>query len=89
MTSDFGFTFGESPKPSPAAIKINNNMIKVFGKEYRNAFISRCVTYYLYLRKEAKLFLNLVYLMLDSELVINPNTEVEWLTAENAQFARS
>ena len=51
-------------------------MIKVFGKEYRNAFISRCVTYYLYLRKEAKLFLNLVYLMIDSELVINPNTQV-------------
>jgi hypothetical protein len=65
-------------------------MIKVFGKEYRNVFISRCVTYYLYLRKKAKLFLNLVYLMIDSELVINPNTEVRFwsfliLILENAE----
>ena len=51
-------------------------MIKVFGGEYRNTFISRCVTYYLYLRREANLFLNMCYLMLDSELVINPNTQV-------------
>ena len=34
--------------------------------------MSRCVTYFLYLRKHSKLILNLLYLMLDSELIVNP-----------------
>jgi hypothetical protein len=36
-------------------------------------FISRCVTYFLCLRKHSSLILNLLYLMIDSGLIINPN----------------
>ena len=40
-------------------------------------FLSRCVTYFLYLRKHSKLILSLLYLMIDSGLIINPNTSKE------------
>lgn len=47
-------------------------MIGVFAGKYKNIFIDKCVSYYLYLRKNAKVILNLMYLMIDSNLIINP-----------------
>ena len=70
---DFGFSMGEDPKPMQPPIKLNRQMVAVFGDEYQKDFISRCVTYYLYLRKKSKVLLNLLLLMCDSNLVINPN----------------
>lgn len=48
-------------------------MINVFAGKFRSKFISRCVSYYLYLRKKSKLILNLMYLMIDANLITNPN----------------
>ena len=70
---DFGYAMGEDPKPYPPPFKLNKQMINVFAGGYRSRFISRCVAYYLYLRKKAKLFLNLMYLMIDANLITNPN----------------
>lgn len=44
----------------------------MFEEKFRDLFISRCVTYYLYLRKHAKVILNLMHLMIDSNLITNP-----------------
>ena len=53
--------------------KIIKNMYKVFAGWYKDDFITRCVSYYLYMRRHSKIVLNLFYLLVDSELVINPN----------------
>ena len=70
---DFGYAMGEDPKPYPPPFKLNKPMINVFSGKFRNKFISRCVTYYLYLWKNSKIILNLMYLMIDSNLITNPN----------------
>jgi len=70
---DFGYAMGEDPKPYPPPFKLNKQMINVFQGKFRNIFISRCVTYYLFLRKNAKVILNLMFLMIDSNLITNPN----------------
>lgn len=70
---DFGYAMGEDPKPYPPPFKLNKPMINVFSGKFRNKFISRCVTYYLYLRKNSKIILNLMQLMIDSNLITNPN----------------
>ena len=38
-------------------------------------FVKRWVTYLFYLRKNSKLILNLLYLAIDSGLIINPNKD--------------
>ncbi len=70
---DFGYTMGEDPKPYPPPFKLNKQMINAFAGKFKDRFISRIVTYYLHLRKNAKMFLNLIYLMTDSNLITNPN----------------
>lgn len=70
---DFGYAMGEDPKPYPPPFKMNKQMINVFAGKFRSRFISRCVAYYLQVRKNAKLILNLMYLMIDANLITNPN----------------
>lgn len=77
---DFGYAMGEDPKMSAPPFKITPDMIDAFGgKESPNylKFTNKCVAYYLYLRKSANLVINLLYLMVDSELIINPNKGIE------------
>ena len=69
---DFGYAMGEDPKPYPPPFKLNKEMINVFAGKYKRTFIEKCVSYYLYLRKNAKVILNLMYLMIDSNLITNP-----------------
>lgn len=63
---DFGYTMNEDPKLYPPPVKLNKQMINVFAGKYRWTLIDKCVSYYLYLRKNAKVILNLMYLMIDS-----------------------
>ena len=70
---DFGFALGEDPKPLMPPFKIIKNMYKVFAGWFWDDFITRCVSYYLYMRRHSKIVLNLFYLLVDSELIINPN----------------
>lgn len=48
-------------------------MYKVFVGRFSDDFVTWCVSYYLYMRKHVKIVLNLFYLLIDSELIINPN----------------
>lgn len=43
--------------------------------KYKNEFTAKCISYYLYLRKHSKIILNMLYVMLDSDIVINPNKQ--------------
>ena len=70
---DFGYIMGEDPKWNPPPFKLTAEMIDPGIKSYHNEFISKSVSYFLYLRKISKLILNLMHLMLDSNLVVNPN----------------
>lgn len=72
---DFGYAMGEDPKPFPPPFKLNKPMINVFAGGFKDVFIGKCVNYYLYLRQNAKIILNLMHLMVDSDLVTNPNKD--------------
>lgn len=77
---DFGFSMDEDPKMSnPPPFKLTPFMIEVLGKDdhslLREKFVNLCVTYFLYIRKNAKLILNLLYLTIDSGMIINPNLQ--------------
>ena len=72
---DFGYAMGEDPKPYPPHFKLNKPMINVFAGGFKDIFIGKCVNYYLYLRQNAKIILNLINLMVDSDLVTNPNKD--------------
>eukprot|EP01016_Furgasonia_blochmanni_P043321 TRINITY_DN5863_c0_g1_i1.p1 TRINITY_DN5863_c0_g1~~TRINITY_DN5863_c0_g1_i1.p1 ORF type:complete len:294 (-),score=89.51 TRINITY_DN5863_c0_g1_i1:297-1106(-) len=66
---DFGFILGNDPKMSPPPFKLCKEMVDAMGgSEHRNfqKFKTRCVETYHYLRKHAKLLINLLHLMIDS-----------------------
>ncbi|KAL4462880.1 hypothetical protein ABPG72_019023 [Tetrahymena utriculariae] len=66
---DFGFILGQDPKPYPPPLKLCRQMIEGMGgkdsKVYAE-FRKKCVHAYIYLRKYAKLIVNLFHLMIDS-----------------------
>lgn len=72
---DFGYAMGEDPKWNPPLFKLTVEMINVMGgkeSEYYTYFENKCVTYFITLRKHSKLLLNLMHLMVDSNIVVNP-----------------
>lgn len=72
---DFGYAMGEDPKWNPPLFKLTVEMINAMGgKESENYtyFENKCVTYFITLRKHSKLLLNLMHLMVDSNIVVNP-----------------
>ena len=67
MHIDFGFILGKDPKPYPPPIKLCREMVDgMCGLVNQNKFYSKCVDIYKYLRKYAKLIINLLHLMIDS-----------------------
>lgn len=85
---DFGYIIGEDPKPYPPPFKFKYEMIEVFEGHYRIKFINKCISYYLYLREYAELILNMLYAMLDSEMIINPKKE-KFLNIQNLKDLES
>jgi phosphatidylinositol 3-kinase len=72
---DFGYAMGEDPKWNPPLFKLTNEMINAMGgvqSEYYTYFENKCVTYFITLRKHSKLLLNLMHLMVDSNIIVNP-----------------
>lgn len=72
---DFGYAMGEDPKPFAPPFKLDFKMILALGGkdcDYYKEFEKKCVTYFLYLRGKSKLILNLMHLMIDSNLIVNP-----------------
>jgi len=68
---DFGFILGSDPKVFPPPIRICKEMVLAMGGKssasYKE-FCNKCVDAFLYLRKYAKLIVNLFYLMIHAGL---------------------
>lgn len=70
---DFGFIFGKDPKPSPPPFKLCPTMVEGMGgrgSRRFEQFEKKCVGAFLKIRKDAKLILNLIYLMVDSGIQV-------------------
>jgi phosphatidylinositol 3-kinase len=77
---DFGFAMGEDPNIKPPPFKLTSDMIQGFGglkSENFKTFTSKCIAYYLKLREHSNLILNLLYMMIDCDLVVNPNKGIK------------
>ena len=66
---DFGFILGKDPKPAPPPIKLCQEMVECMGgkgsKGYEE-FKQKCVNAYWVLRENARVIVNMFYLMIDS-----------------------
>ena len=66
---DFGYILGKDPKPYPPAIKLSQEMVDVMGgkdsPKYEE-FKQKCVNAYWVLRENARVIVNMFYLMIDS-----------------------
>jgi len=66
---DFGFILGKDPKPAPPPIKLCQEMVECMGgkgsKRYEE-FKQKCVNAYWVLRENARVIVNMFYLMIDS-----------------------
>ena len=66
---DFGYILGKDPKPAPPPIKLCQEMVDVMGgKNSPNfeEFKQKCVNAYWVLRDNARVIVNMFYLMIDS-----------------------
>ena len=66
---DFGYILGKDPKPYPPPIKLSKEMVDFMGgknsKKFEE-FKQKCVNAYWVLRENAKVIVNMFYLMIDS-----------------------
>ena len=89
---DFGFTFDQDPNlPKPPPFKQTPDMIEPFGDvngPIYNSFKGRAVSYYMYLRKDSKLMINLLEQLVDSDLTTNPNTDTRFTHESVNNFAK-
>ena len=76
---DFGFILGKDPKPYPPPIKLCQEMVDCMGgkdsKRYEE-FKQKCVNAYWVLRDNAKVIVNMFYLMIDSGIPELNNIEM-------------
>ena len=76
---DFGFILGKDPKPYPPPIKLCQEMVDNMGgkdsKRYEE-FKQKCVNAYWVLRDNAKVIVNMFYLMIDSGIPELNNIEM-------------
>ncbi|KAH8739485.1 phosphatidylinositol 3-kinase [Cryptosporidium ryanae] len=66
---DFGYIFGEDPKPFPPPMKVCTEMIEAMGgiNSYGfKLFVDKCCEFYRYIRRRSWLFINLLLPMVDS-----------------------
>ena len=76
---DFGYILGKDPKPYPPPIKLCKEMVDCMGgkdsKRYEE-FKQKCVNAYWVLRDNAKVIVNMFYLMIDSGIPELNNIEM-------------
>ena len=66
---DFGFILGRDPKPMPPPIKLCKEMVECMGGKGSKNFLDfqqKCVNAYWVLRENARVIVNMFYLMIDS-----------------------
>ena len=85
---DFGYILGKDPKPYPPPIKLCKEMVDCMGgknsKKFEE-FKQKCVNAYWVLRENAKVIVNMFYLMIDSGIPELNN--IEMLNKLNDKFA--
>ena len=85
---DFGYILGKDPKPYPPPIKLCKEMVDFMGgknsKKFEE-FKQKCVNAYWVLRENAKVIVNMFYLMIDSGIPELNN--IEMLNKLNDKFA--
>ena len=85
---DFGYILGKDPKPYPPPIKLSKEMVDFMGgknsKKFEE-FKQKCVNAYWVLRENAKVIVNMFYLMIDSGIPELNN--IEMLNKLNDKFA--
>ena len=85
---DFGYILGKDPKPYPPPIKLCKEMVECMGgknsKKFEE-FKQKCVNAYWVLRENAKVIVNMFYLMIDSGIPELNN--IEMLNKLNDKFA--
>ena len=85
---DFGYILGKDPKPYPPPIKLCKEMVDCMGGKNSpkfEEFKQKCVNAYWVLRENAKVIVNMFYLMIDSGIPELNN--VEMLNKLNDKFA--
>ena len=68
---DFGYILGRDPKPMPPPIKLCKEMVECMGGKGSKNFLDfqqKCVNAYWVLRENARVIVNMFYLMIDSGL---------------------
>ena len=76
---DFGYILGKDPKPMPPPIKLSKEMVECMGgKESKGyeEFKQKCVNAYWVLRDNARVIVNMFYLMIDSGIPELNNIEM-------------
>ena len=66
---DFGYILGKDPKPMPPPIKLCKEMVQCMGGKDSKGFADfqqKCVNAYWVLRENARVIVNMFYLMIDS-----------------------
>ena len=66
---DFGYILGKDPKPMPPPIKLCKEMVECMGGKGSKGFADfqqKCVNAYWVLRENARVIVNMFYLMIDS-----------------------
>ena len=63
---DFGYILGKDPKPSPPLMKLNPEMVDCMGPKGYEEFKNKCINAFWALRENARLIVNMLYLMIDS-----------------------
>ena len=66
---DFGYILGRDPKPMPPPIKLCKEMVECMGGKGSKNFLDfqqKCVNAYWVLRENARVIVNMFYLMIDS-----------------------
>ena len=66
---DFGYILGKDPKPMPPPIKLCKEMVECMGGKGSKGFADfqqKCVNAYWVLRENARIIVNMFYLMIDS-----------------------
>lgn len=83
---DFGYILGKDPKPYPPPMKINSEMMECIGDDKWEEFKTKCVNAFWVLRDNARLIVNLFYLMIDAG--IPELNDVEILSKLNDKFVQ-
>lgn len=82
---DFGYILGKDPKPYPPPMKLSKQMVQCMGNDF-SRFKKKCSDTYLILRQNARLIVNMFYLMIHSGITELTENYEQSLTKLHEKF---